>query len=319
MKFLAFILCFIPAISFAEVLPSLKAIEAPNWGGGRTIADDKFPEFLEGQQDYVSAILEWRRVIYTTQNKNIQQRAYLSIANLYTKLKEYKSALKTYENYLLLFPQPTKQGFILEQKHRLSVLTGDTSKTLIARSQLHNLSQQEQFKAVSQNLEKAELYALWFKGLSGENSFFETYSLKGNVLKENLIDFPVSAHESIQTATLLSFFPGMGYLYLGYVNWAILILMINISFFYALMNAMNHKHWGYGFAFGSFAAFVYISGIFYTGELAMEKAYIARLEAMKTWEGLYPPYMEDFEFVESHIQPHPLSPNAKKLQLLLKN
>jgi tetratricopeptide (TPR) repeat protein len=312
MRFLALILFLIPVFAFAETLPSLKPIDGPNWEGIKTVSDDKFPEYLESQRDYTSAILEWRRVLYRTQDKNIQQRAYLKIANLYTKLKLYKKSLHVYEQFLSNFTQSDQKVFVLEQIHRLSLLTQNQSKADIALDKLDALSK-------NGNIENAELYALWLLGLEGKDTFFEAKTPKGQTLKSKLETFPVKENKSIQTATLLSFIPGMGYLYLGYTNWAILILMVNVSFFYALINAMNHKHWGYGFAFGSFAAFVYIGSMFYTGTLATEKAYIHRLEAMQMWTSLQPPFVDDFQSFKYSIQPHSLSPNAKPLQTILKN
>ena len=78
MKKLIVALLLLPHLAWAENLPSLTAVDNPKWQGESTIADDKFPEFLETQEDYTSAILEWRRVIYTTQNKHTQPDPILS-------------------------------------------------------------------------------------------------------------------------------------------------------------------------------------------------------------------------------------------------
>lgn len=309
-----FIVMLWPLLAQAETLPSLGAVETPNWGSDKTLADDKFPEYLEKQEDYTSAILEWRRVIYTSKNKNVHKRAYLSIADLYNKLQKHALALKAYEKYLSLFPKTSQKDDVLAQIHRLSLITGDNNKADTARKQLIKLTEDENFQKAAEKLQQVELYGLWHLALNAKDDFFETQSLKGNQLKENLQNFPTENHPWVQTSTLLSLIPGMGYLYLGYTNWAILILMLNASFFYALINAMKHKHWGYGFAFGSFAAFVYIGSMFYTGTLAEEKAYFARVKAMQTWQHLMPQEVDDFNHFQAPIQPHSLSPNSSALK-----
>lgn len=309
MKKLIVALLLLPHLAWAENLPSLTAVDNPKWQGENTIADDKFPEFLETQEDYTSAILEWRRVIYTTQNKHTQKRALASIARLYNKMNRHQKALTAYENYLATFPQVTGKNHILEQIHRLSILTGDHDKAEMARNQLFKLT--ESSENASEKLEQAELYMLWHQALLGADTFAETHSPKGQRLKEKLQAFPVNSHPSVQTATLLSLIPGLGYLYLGYINWAILVFLVNVSFFYALTYAMKHKHWGYGFAFGSFAAFVYVGSMFYASTVAAESAYLNRLSAMEQWHNLQPLHMDDFENISMPSFQLNLAPHSK--------
>jgi len=112
MRALLFIFILFPLLANAEKLPTLQGLDDPNWGSGQTIADDKFPEYLEKHEDYTSAIVEWQRVIYRTSNQNIQTRAYFKIANLYNKLNNHPKALKAYENYLSRYPKTSKKPLI---------------------------------------------------------------------------------------------------------------------------------------------------------------------------------------------------------------
>ena len=311
MRVFLFIFILFPLLATAEKLPTLQGLDDPNWGSGQTIADDKFPEYLEKNEDYTSAIVEWQRVIYRTSNQNIQKRAYFKIANLYNKLNNHPKALKAYENYLSRYPKTSRKPFILSQIHRLSLLTGDSETAATIRKQMLKLEKSEKSDAFKESIEQADLYELWLAGLQAKDTFIETHSEKGSELKDLLKKLPTQNHEQVKKATLLSLFPGGGYFYLGFVNWGVLIFMINLSFFYALLNAMKQKHWGYGLAFGSMAAFIYIGSMFYSSTLATEKAYFTRLEAMKTWDDLKPKAVDDFNNTPKAIQPFALSPHSK--------
>lgn len=315
MRFLLYIFILFPLMAHAEKLPTLQALDDPNWGSGTAIADDKFPEYLEQHEDYLSAIVEWQRVIYRSNNKNVKKRAYLKIANLHNKLNNHKKSLNAYEEYLARYPKTQEMPFILTQIHRLSLLLGDHSKAETARKKIIKLQESKEVEEIQKSLEQAELYSLWFAGISAKDNFIETQTPKGNELKSNLQKLPTQNHKWVETATLLSLIPGGGYFYLGFPNWGILILLVNISFFYALINAMNHKHWGYGLAFGTVTAFIYIGSMFYSSTLATEKAYFTRLEAMQTWDSLKPEAVDDFKNIPKAIQPFALSPHSKLLNL----
>tara|TARA_R110000868_G_scaffold218576_2_gene469136 strand:- start:66624 stop:67559 length:936 start_codon:yes stop_codon:yes gene_type:complete len=273
----------------AETLPTLAAVQSPEWSNSSTVADDKFPEYLEKNGDYLNAILEWRRVIYTSNDKNFHKRALFNIAELYQKQGLYKQSIHAYQNLLTQFPKTKQQPQALYQISRLSDLIGDDLNAGSARSRLLRLEKESDLAT------EAELHNLWAKGLKINDTFISPQTEKGKLLRANLDDFPVVNTHKTETATILSLIPGLGYVYLGRFNWGILALMLNISFFYAVMTSMKSKHWGYGLSFGTFAAFVYIGNMFHAGSIATQDAYMERLNAMETWQELQPKDVMDFK------------------------
>ncbi|MFT7432445.1 MAG: tetratricopeptide (TPR) repeat protein [Alphaproteobacteria bacterium] len=280
----------------AEALPSLAAISTPQLFQ-TMVANDKFPTYLEQQGDYQSAALEWQRVVYETSDANLRSRALYRIAGLYHKMGAYEKSIRAYQRLLTVFPNTKRQIAVLYQISRLSDLIGDNLSGNSARSRLVRLHKDNLLTT------QAELHNLWAKGLTYSDNFANVYTKKATLLKTKLLENPVNSAQIIETATMLSLIPGVGYMYLGYFAAGILILAITASFFYAVMTAMKAKHWGYGFVFGSFASFIYIIGMFHTSTLATETAHNNRLEHMQSWKALQPKHIHDFSKKPKEVAP----------------
>lgn len=296
-KLIAIIYLFTAAFSAqAETLPSLMALATPTLTQTPLI-DDKFPLYLEEQEDYNSAILEWQRIIYKSSNINLRSRGLYSIARLYHKLGENEKSIIAYQRLLTAFPQTKRQTKVLYQISRLSDLTNDDLSGPSARNRLLRLQKNDPLTT------EAELHTLWTKALTYSDTFSDVHTNKAKKLKSKLSEYPVENSSSIGIATTLALLPGFGYMYLGYFSGGILILIITAALFYSVTTAMKEKHWGYGFVFGLLATFFYVASMFHTSTLSMEKAYNNRLNAMETLTKLQPKDIQDFSKKPRGIAP----------------
>lgn len=287
--------CFTAFSAFAEELPVLMPIADPTFGTSLPVADDKFPEYLEKQGDFLGAILEWRRVIYTTTNKHTHERALLNIARLQSQVGLLEESMRTYENILADFPESTSKETILYELSRHADLIRNAEKGNKYRRALFELAPEGQAFA------EAERHYIWALAVEGFDTFPTARNPQNAELVEKLSAHPVHNSHETEKATLLSLIPSAGHFYLGFNTWGFLMLMLNVSFFYALITSMQAKHWGYGFAFGTFAAFVYIAGMMHAGHLAETKAFNARIEMLQNLETLQPKDVEDFPLIKKEI------------------
>jgi len=266
-----------------EVLPSLPGLASPDFVPSvpLSVTDPAFPKHLEKMGDSASAILEWRRIAFTTEDASLKAQAYFHIGRLYYLNDQPEESIKAFENFGAHFPKDTRTNQALYYMTLSSIqLDSKETPSLIGRME-------ERF-ADTEWTKSARYAYLWSLAKQGKETGFKAKEKQEKQLLQILKPYPTNVDEKAWMATLLSFLPGAGHLYLDSLSIAAAAFVINFIFFMAFLHALREKQWAYSMVLGLIFSCIYFGTIFSSYTLTYSSALSARLDAMASWENMHP-------------------------------
>ena len=285
----------IPVYTVPEVLDG---IVDPGFNA-QEMADPSFAMYLAENGDTTSAILEWQRLIFRSQDPDLKAKARVEVAKLYIKTQQFSDAARVLQQ---LQKQTPQSPHIPQSLYLLSIiadLTHDFNAGAVYRQQLMNRY------STSPELGEAERHTLWYRALAGMDVFPIVYTADARMLKKRLFNFPATDEKKARQATLMSFIPGLGHLTLGDPRTGAILLFFNIIFIWALVTALRSRHFAYATVFGFIWALVYVGTLYSAYVAAHHIAYEKRVEAMDTWDDVRPIFFQSKEHIKTLIKsPH---------------
>jgi len=271
-----------------ETPPALPGLASPDFtpSAPARLLDPTFAKHLEEQADYQSAILEWRRVAFTTEDNALKARAYFHIGRLYYLTDQPQKAVSAFENFAAHFPQDVRTEQALYYMVLSSIDLGSKEVPALIKTM-------EARFATSDWTKTARYQHLWHLAMQGEEKTFHAKTKQEQQLLQSLKAYPTDVSDKAFMATMLSFIPGAGHLYLGSLSIALAAFVVNLIFFMAFIHALRAKQWAYSMVLGLVFSCIYFGTMFSSYTLTYTTALSARHDAMLSWENMQPQTPKD--------------------------
>ncbi len=259
----------------AEDLPILPALGVPNWETN-LLTDTSFPQTLEEQGSYASALLEWQRIAHKEQGQTRAQ-ALLRIARLQHLLGRLQQAAATYTAFEKAFPAHKNLNEVMYW-HSRTLPSHMRSKVLTKMA--------EKFP---QNLwtKEATYRAVWDMTQEG-------YTIKNPVdprakeLIHRLNSVFSDQKQQAFFAATWSLIPGAGYAFIK--QWAKAGLTFSTIFLlmWTVFFALKHRHWPYATTWGMLLLGLWAYSALDVYKETTKNQHLLKLSAMAQWFDLHP-------------------------------
>lgn len=305
--FFSFLVICWPVWGVAQRVESLSGLGSVVVEEAGTSFDDAFARTLEKQGFLESALLEWQRVAFVSQNPHVQRRALWQTGVVAQKLGRYDVAIASFKQFAEKFPNDND---VPEVWYRIGLLAdslqlgaGDAARRRLAQlaglTPNTNTEKAENGTSAAPEHTLAAGAAMWHQRLVyayawqlAEQGLVLPKPAEGDTrlatLQQQVKNLQHRQKVFVLAATTVGVVPGLGHIYVG--NWRLgaPALLVAVVLLWALMFALRHKHRPYvavwALLFVSFYGFV-LSDLRH--RLAAETAK-ERLTAMAGWTHLYP-------------------------------